>query len=296
MRSILAVGIAILVLGAATARAQQPAAGSAEDRSAQAKQHYETGMAHFQLEEWDDAIKEWEAGFRLKPVPQFLYNIAQAYRLSKRPEKALSFYQKYLRLDPKAANKAEVDHHIALLTKIVEDQKKSTSAPPTAPMPAETEQQPKPGTKGMMVINRSNTPVATTTNPTTSTTSTSTSTTSTSTTNTTLSTNNRIAIVRDPVLINRLPTENNPPTNTTNNPPTNTTNNPPTTDNTTTSTTSTSGTATTTAPTDNTPFYKKAWFWGVIGGGVVAIIGAIVAGVLVPGSSDNTKILPMAHF
>jgi tetratricopeptide (TPR) repeat protein len=113
-----------------------------DDRAAQAKQHYETGMAHFQLEEWDKAIEEWEAGFRAKPVPQFLYNIAQAYRLSKRPEKALAFYQKYLHMDPKAPNKAEVDRHIASLTKVVAEQQKTASAPPTEPMPKPAETTP----------------------------------------------------------------------------------------------------------------------------------------------------------
>jgi len=114
------------------------AVGQTDERAAQAKQHYETGMAHFQLEEWDKAIEEWEAGFRTKPVPQFLYNIAQAYRLSKRPEKALAFYQKYLRMDPKAPNKAEVDRHIAQLTRIVAENAKTASSPPTGTIEAET--------------------------------------------------------------------------------------------------------------------------------------------------------------
>jgi iron complex outermembrane receptor protein len=115
-----------------------PAYGQTDDRAVQAKQHYETGMAHFQLEEWDKAIEEWQAGFRIKPVAQFLYNIAQAYRLSKRPEKALSFYQKYLHMDPKAPNRAEVDRHIASLTKLVAEQGKSASQPPTGTIEAET--------------------------------------------------------------------------------------------------------------------------------------------------------------
>jgi iron complex outermembrane receptor protein len=117
-----------------------PLAGAqtADERAAQAKQHYESGMASFQLEEWDKAIEEWQAGFRIKPVPQFLYNIAQAYRLSKRPEKALSFYQKYLHMDPKAPNKTEVERHIATLTRVVAEQAKSASSPPTGTIEAET--------------------------------------------------------------------------------------------------------------------------------------------------------------
>src|SRR5262245_1593718 len=86
-----------------------PAAAQEDARAALAKRSYETGMAHFQLEEWDQAIASWEEGFRAKPVPQFLYNIAQAYRLSKRYEKALTFYRKYLRMDARAPNREEVE-------------------------------------------------------------------------------------------------------------------------------------------------------------------------------------------
>ncbi len=114
-----------------------PAAGgtmTAEERSAEAKDRFTQGMAHFQLEEYDQAIVEWEAGFRTQPVPEFLYNIAQAYRLSKQLEKALSFYQKYLRMEPKAPNRVEVERHIASLTKVIDEQKRAVGAPPSQPL------------------------------------------------------------------------------------------------------------------------------------------------------------------
>jgi hypothetical protein len=141
-------------------RAQQPAPGApapaappSGDRAQEAKQRYETGMAHFQLEEWDAAIEEWQNGFRAKPVPQFLYNIAQAYRLSKRYDKALSYYQKYLRMDPKAPNKAEVDRHVTQLTALIEQEKKTQVAPPVMPIAVKPKAepgatQPKPGEPG----------------------------------------------------------------------------------------------------------------------------------------------------
>jgi iron complex outermembrane recepter protein len=121
-----------LLLVASTAYAQS------DDRAAQAKIHYETGMAHFQLEEYDKSIVEWENGFRIKPVPQFLYNIAQAYRLSKQYEKAQSFYKKYLNMDPKAPNKAEVERHLLALGKLIDQQKATSNAPPTQPIATDT--------------------------------------------------------------------------------------------------------------------------------------------------------------
>lgn len=127
----------MVALAAGVARAQPaPSSQPADALAAEAQRHWTAGMAHFQLEEWDDAIKEWEAGFRLKPVPQFLYNIAQAYRQSKRYDKALSFYRKYLRMSPDAPNRPEVEGHIKTLEALVAEQQKATNKPPVQPLPS----------------------------------------------------------------------------------------------------------------------------------------------------------------
>jgi len=126
-------GLVSLLLVSAVATAQ-PAPPPADPRAAEAKQHYENGMAHFNLEEWEAAIEEWKAGYRAKPVAQFLYNIAQAYRLSKHYEEALSFYQRYLRADPKAPNRVEVEGHIGKLTALIQQEKRTANAQPTLPM------------------------------------------------------------------------------------------------------------------------------------------------------------------
>jgi tetratricopeptide (TPR) repeat protein len=111
-----------------------PAPAAADPRAAEAKQRYENGMAHFNLEEWDAAIDEWKSGYRAKPVPQFLYNIAQAYRLSKHYEDALNFYQRYLRAEPHAPNRTEVEGHIVKLSAVVTQEKRALNAPPNVAM------------------------------------------------------------------------------------------------------------------------------------------------------------------
>jgi Tetratricopeptide repeat len=126
-------GLVGLLLLTAVVHAQ-PAPPPADPRAAEAKQRYENGMAHFNLEEWDAAIEEWKAGYRAKPVPQFLYNIAQAYRLNKHYDDALSFYQRYLRADPKAQNRVEVEGHISKLTALIAQEKRAATAPPTLPL------------------------------------------------------------------------------------------------------------------------------------------------------------------
>jgi hypothetical protein len=125
--SVLRVFLALGILVGATARA--------DDRGDRARTFYESGMAHFQLEEFDAAIEAWENGFRAKPVPEFLYNIAQAYRLSKRPEKALTFYRNYLRMNPDAPNKAEVQKHMAQLQRAVDENQKASNAAPLITKP-----------------------------------------------------------------------------------------------------------------------------------------------------------------
>jgi tetratricopeptide (TPR) repeat protein len=125
-----------LWMGAFLAPAQ--AQTSDAERAASARMHYETGMAHFNLEEWDQAIAEWEVGYRTKPVPEFIYNIAQAYRKSQRYEKALTFYQRYLRLKPDAENRKEVEKQIDQLPKLIEEQKRNPPPPTAAPVKPET--------------------------------------------------------------------------------------------------------------------------------------------------------------
>jgi tetratricopeptide (TPR) repeat protein len=112
-----------------------PLGARAEDDAAEARTLYDRGMAHFRLEEYDQAIDKWQQGFRLRPVPEFLYNIAQAYRLSKRNEKARSFYKKYLDMDPNAPNKAQVLKHIASLDKAIEAEQRASNAPPSDALP-----------------------------------------------------------------------------------------------------------------------------------------------------------------
>jgi len=104
--------LALLVSNSLAAAAEEPTA-----KEAAAK--YESGMAHYHLGEWDAAVADWEAGFRVKPRPEFLYNIAQAYRAAKRPEKALQFYQSYLRMVPEAQNAESVRHIMDQLRKEV---------------------------------------------------------------------------------------------------------------------------------------------------------------------------------
>lgn len=132
IRYVLLFIVAGLVAGVATA--------SADERSQKAKAAYESGMAHFTLDEYDEAIKDFQDAFLAKPDPVFLYNIGQAARLGNHPELAIRYYEKYLKAADNPPNAQQVREHIAVLEKVVQQQAAAKSANPTGALPPESEQ------------------------------------------------------------------------------------------------------------------------------------------------------------
>ncbi len=251
--------IALVLLLALPALAQIAPLPSQQDASAIAKARYEKGMAHFQLEEYDKAILEWEEGFRTRPVPEFLYNLAQAYRLSKVPERALTLYRRYLSMKPNAPNRGEVERHIVQLEKAVSTSAKAASAPPYNAIPARPGQSP---------------PVApTATTP--------------ASPPPTVQPRPIVAAVTPtpeprPRPVEPRPTEPKPaavaPT--------------------TTATTATTASTVTATPPARTPITKKGWFWGVVAGAIVVVGVGVGVGVAVGTAKtvDKANQLPEVRF
>ena len=78
-------------------------------------EHFGKGMALFALYKYDEAIKEFEAGFLEKPDPAYLYNIGRAHQAANRKDLAIQYLQRYLQVAPGAANRAEVEMELAKL-------------------------------------------------------------------------------------------------------------------------------------------------------------------------------------
>ena len=123
LRKGLALALALAPLVASPARA---------DDAEHAKELFQQGTTLFNIGEFDKAIEAWQEGYKAKPDPGFLFNIAQAYRLKGDGQKAIFFYRGYLRNSPKAANRADVEARIAALQKAVSE-KPPIAAPVTAP-------------------------------------------------------------------------------------------------------------------------------------------------------------------
>ncbi|HVZ75123.1 MAG TPA: tetratricopeptide repeat protein [Polyangia bacterium] len=114
----------------------------AEDAQ-RAKEYFQQGSTLFNVGDFDKAIEAWQAGYKEKPDPTFLYNIGQAYRLKGDTQKALFFYRGYLRNAPKGAFRTDVEAKIAALQKGAEPKPTApapepATKPATAPPPAPT--------------------------------------------------------------------------------------------------------------------------------------------------------------
>jgi hypothetical protein len=144
--------------------------GRAHAEDAQhARELFQEGNTYFDVGQFDKAIDAWQRGYKEKSDPGFLYNIAQAYRLSGDPAKAIFFYRGFLRNSPKAPNRVEIEAKISALQKQLTEQEHartpaagtttspspavvpapSPSPPPSttapAPLPAQTLAPPPPG-------------------------------------------------------------------------------------------------------------------------------------------------------
>src|SRR6476469_11125404 len=122
----------LLVAVAVPAAAQTPPPPTAD----QAREHYEKGLAKYNLAEFDAAIVEFKQSYEISKAPRLLFNIAQAYRLKKDYESALYFYSTYLRADPNPPNLDDVDAKIAEMKRALDEKhKQAVKPPPVVPPP-----------------------------------------------------------------------------------------------------------------------------------------------------------------
>lgn len=130
-RSLTALVVAAVATLSATAIAQQRT--SDEDA---ARELYVEGMRLYNLGKYDEAIARYEQGYRLAPLPGFLYNLAQAYRLKGDCAQAYRLYKNFLRLAEEVEHRAEIEGLMAEM-----DECRNKDAPavdnPGDPVPGE---------------------------------------------------------------------------------------------------------------------------------------------------------------
>ena len=124
--------LAVLVLPLGAAR-RAVAAGPAATDVERARAHFEAGSGLYQLGRYDEAIREFSAGYALSHRPQFTLNIAQCYRMLGRYQDARDMIRRFL--DEAPADAPERPSAVALLAE-TEAKLRESGTPPPAP-PAE---------------------------------------------------------------------------------------------------------------------------------------------------------------
>jgi hypothetical protein len=125
-------------LAAAIALAVLCAAGSARasdgkhDRSVR---HWEMGKGFFDLQRYDEAMREFVAGYALEQRPVFLYNIGLCYARLGRPTDARDFFRRFLAQAPEGHPlRATAQVELAALERLLAAGSPSTPAPSLVPV------------------------------------------------------------------------------------------------------------------------------------------------------------------
>jgi tetratricopeptide (TPR) repeat protein len=131
-----------LVLSITIALTALPASaqGESEEDVAQARRHYEQGAAHFEAEEYEQALMAFQQARAYAERGTFLYNIHLCYeRLGQLPE-AIEYLELYLEADPDPEERSAMEQRLAELeSRLAEIEAElraqpTETAPPSAPV------------------------------------------------------------------------------------------------------------------------------------------------------------------
>ena len=132
-----------LWLGSGSAFAQQPATNTQT-----AQDHFAKGNMAYNLGRFDEAADLFSKAYQAWPQPEFLYNIAQSYRLGGNCKQALHFYKRFRSLASLSQKKKdEIEKLISDLTECVAKADHSADAQPDTlakPQPTNTMPAPAP--------------------------------------------------------------------------------------------------------------------------------------------------------
>ncbi len=130
----------LILLAAGQAYAQQPPPpppGVPQDNTRMAREHYKKGEEAFAASRYEEAFKEFEAGYTLVPRPVFLLNMAHSERRRGDLRNARALYKKFLVVDPQSKYRGEVEQVLTELEGAIaaEQSAGSGKAPSLAPSP-----------------------------------------------------------------------------------------------------------------------------------------------------------------
>jgi tetratricopeptide (TPR) repeat protein len=77
-----------------------------------ARKYYERGKKLFNLQKFDEALDQFQKAYDAKPISDFLFNIGQCQRNLGDYEAAIFSFKKFLKLEPDAGNREQVEQLI----------------------------------------------------------------------------------------------------------------------------------------------------------------------------------------
>lgn len=122
----------VVVGGVGLARAAEPS----RDAKQEAKARFVAGQSHYNLNEFNEALREFKEAYRLYPDPVFLFNLGQCERQLDHYEEAIRFYRSFLREQPKAPNRQEVLRKIEEMETALKAKEAQEKGGPVTPPPS----------------------------------------------------------------------------------------------------------------------------------------------------------------
>src|SRR4051812_39428724 len=89
-----------------------PLAARADEEFERARAHASAGIADYAEARYEDAAHEMEAAYRIKPLADLQYNLAECYERLNRPAEAADAYQRYLDGKAGADDRSTIQHRI----------------------------------------------------------------------------------------------------------------------------------------------------------------------------------------
>lgn len=138
--------IAVLALVAAAAAPTPDAAAQAPatDIEQESARLYRLGEAKFRAGEIEQAISAFEAGYKLSPRPEFLFNLAQCHRALGRRAETIRYLEQFVASAPDHAFRPQAETTLGELRRAAEEERRAQAqtqallvreAPPPAPPP-----------------------------------------------------------------------------------------------------------------------------------------------------------------
>jgi hypothetical protein len=111
------------------------ASGAGIDDEKEARRLFEHAELEFNVGKFPEALADYQSAYEAKPLPGFLFNIAQCYRNVGNFERARFFFRRYLALEPHAPNRHRVDELIAEMSRQLEAKQAEVAPAVTATSP-----------------------------------------------------------------------------------------------------------------------------------------------------------------